>query len=90
MIGEKHGHQALLGTTFIAQAAGFWSTSGKDSTNLEDMTAADIKGWMTLQQVMDGLQFSKEDWYAAGSIPLDVPITSKRSLVTRHSLSITL
>jgi hypothetical protein len=64
---------ALLGTTFIAQAAGFWSTSGKDSTDLENMTSADIKGWMTLQQVMDGLKISKEDLYAVGGIPLDVP-----------------
>jgi hypothetical protein len=64
---------ALLGTTFIAQAAGFWSTSGKDSIDLENMTSADIKGWMTLQQVMDGLQISKEELYAAGGIPLDVP-----------------
>lgn len=44
----------LLGTTFIAQAAGFWSTSGKDSTDLEDMTAADLKGWMTLQHTGTG------------------------------------
>ena len=64
---------ALLGTTFIAQAAGFWSTSGKDSIDLEYMTAADIKGWMTLQQVMDGLKVSKEELYDAGGIPLDVP-----------------
>ena len=64
---------ALLGTTFIAQAAGFWSTSGKDSIDLENMTSADIKGWMTLQQVMDGLQISKEELYAVGGIPLDIP-----------------
>jgi hypothetical protein len=64
---------ALLGTTFIAQAAGFWSTSGKDSIDLENMTSADIKGWMTLQQVMDGLKISKEELYAVGGIPLDIP-----------------
>jgi hypothetical protein len=63
---------ALLGTTFIAQAAGFWSTSGRDAIDMEGMTAADLKGWMTLQQVMDGLQISKEELYAAGGIPLDV------------------
>jgi hypothetical protein len=64
---------ALLGTTFVAQAAGFWSTSGKTSIDLNNMTAADIKGWMTLQQVMDGLQISKEELYAVGGIPLDIP-----------------
>ena len=64
---------ALLGTTFVAQAVGFWSTSGKDSIDLENMTSADIKGWMTLQQVMDGLKISKEELYAVGGIPLDIP-----------------
>ena len=64
---------ALLGTTLIAQAAGFWSTSGKDSIDLENMTSADLKGWMTLQQVMDGLNLSKEELYALGGIPLDIP-----------------
>ena len=64
---------ALLGTTFVAQAAGFWSTSGKDSIDLENMTSADIKGWMTLQQVMDGLKISKEELYSVGGIPLDIP-----------------
>jgi hypothetical protein len=64
---------ALLGTTLIAQAAGFWSTSGKDSIDLENMTPVDIKGWMTLQQVMDGLQIPKDELYAAGGIPLDIP-----------------
>ena len=64
---------ALLGTTLIAQAAGFWSTSGKDSTDLENMSAADIKGWMTLQQEMDGLKISKEELYSVGGIPLDIP-----------------
>ncbi len=67
---------ALLGTTLIAQATGFWSTSGHDSTNLQNMTAADIKGWMTLQQVIDGLQVSKEELYAAANIPLDVPTST--------------
>ncbi len=67
---------ALLGTTLIAQATGFWSTSGRDSTNLQNMTAADIKGWMTLQQVIDGLQVSKEELYATANIPLDVPTST--------------
>jgi hypothetical protein len=64
---------ALLGTTFIAQAAGFWSTSGRTSIDPESMTSADIKGWMTLQQVMDGLSVSKEELYGVGGIPLDIP-----------------
>src|SRR5512141_2621447 len=67
---------SLLGTTLIAQAAGFWSTSGRTSVDLETMTAADLKGWMTLQQIMDGLNISKEELYALGEIPLDIPTES--------------
>ncbi len=67
---------ALLGTTLIAQTMGFWSTRGKDSVELENMAAADIKGWMTLQQVMDGVRIPKEELYAVGSIPLDVPTST--------------
>ncbi len=61
---------ALFGTVFTAQALGLWSVSGKDVIN---WTPAGLKGWMTLQQVMDGLKLSKDDVYAAGNIPADVP-----------------
>ncbi len=67
---------ALLSTMLMAQAAGSWSTSGKDSVDLETLTSADIKGWMTLQQVIDGMKISKEELYAAGNIPLDVPAST--------------
>ena len=67
---------ALLGTTLTAQAFGVWSISGKTAVNLEKITPADLKGWMTLQQVVDGLQISKEQVYAAGKIPADVPLTT--------------
>lgn len=63
---------ALLGSSLIAQAGGFWSTSGRTSVNMDNLTAVDLKGWMTLQQVMDGMKISKEQLYAAGNIPLDV------------------
>ncbi|MBI5301904.1 MAG: hypothetical protein HY868_07190 [Chloroflexi bacterium] len=67
---------AMQGTVFTAQAMGQWSTSGKTSVNLEKLTPADLKGWMTLQQVVDGLQISKEQVYAAGNIPADTPLTT--------------
>lgn len=63
---------ALLGTIGIAQAAGLWTPSGRTAVDYENMTPDDLKGWMTLQQVMDGLKLSKEELYAAGNIPLDV------------------
>ncbi len=66
----------LLGTVFAAQAAGLWTTSGRTTTDLAQMTPADIKGWMTLQQVMDGLNISQQDLYALASIPANVPLTT--------------
>lgn len=82
---------ALLGSSLIAQAGGFWSTSGRTAIDPATMTAADIKGWMTLQQVMDGLKISKEQLYTAGNIPLDVPAATAlkdlESLVPDFSVS---
>ena len=64
---------AMLGTVFTAQAMGQWTTSGRAAVNLEKLSPADLKGWMTLQQVIDGLQMPKEKVYAAGNIPADIP-----------------
>jgi hypothetical protein len=72
---------ALLGTVFVAQAAGVWTTSGRTEIDPATMTAADIKGWMTLQQVMDGLQISQSELYAVGNIPVDIsPETALKDL----------
>jgi hypothetical protein len=67
---------ALLGSSLIAQVGGFWATSGRTSVDVENLTAVDLKGWMTLQQVMDGLKISQAELYAAGSIPLDIPLST--------------
>lgn len=64
---------ALFGTVFAAQALGLWSTSGRTSIDMETMTPVDIKGWMTIQQVADGLHISTDEVYASGSIPADIP-----------------
>jgi hypothetical protein len=40
------------------------------------MTQADIKGWMTLQQVVDGLNISQADLYALAGIPASIPPTT--------------
>ena len=64
---------ALLGTVWAAQALGQWSISGRADVNLEQLTPADLKGWMTLQQVMDGLTISQTDLYALMAIPAEIP-----------------
>lgn len=72
---------ALLGTVMIAQAVGVWSTSGRTTVDMNSLSAADIKGWMTLQQVADGLGIPLADVYAAGAIPADVaPETALKDL----------
>ncbi|MBP7694819.1 MAG: hypothetical protein KA764_23045 [Anaerolineales bacterium] len=71
----------LLGTVAGAQALGQWSVSGKTSVNLEQLTPADLKGWMTLQQVMDGVAISQADLYALMAIPADIaPTTALKDL----------
>ncbi len=67
---------ALLGTVFTAQALGTWSVSGRDAIDVSKMIAADLKGWMTLEQVMDGLKISQSELYALGNIPADTPTST--------------
>jgi len=46
----------LLGSVWIAKAAGAWQTSGRDQVLLDESGQADpmgIKGWMTLNQVSE-------------------------------------
>ncbi len=64
---------ALFGTVLTAQATGNWTTGGRVTIDPATMTAADVKGWMTLQDVMTGLQLPQEQVYAAGKIPSDIP-----------------
>ncbi len=63
------------GTILLAQAAGLWTVSGRTTVDLDTLTAADLKGWMTLQQVIDGIGISKQDLYALVNIPDDIPTT---------------
>ena len=66
----------LLGSVIVTQSAGQWSTSGKTSVNLERFDAADIKGWMTIQQVIDGTGIPKERLYELADFPADTPATT--------------
>jgi hypothetical protein len=66
----------FIGSVLTTQASGFWSTSGRTSVNVEKMVPADLKGWMTLQQVIDGTGVSKTDLYDLVKIPTDVPTST--------------
>jgi hypothetical protein len=67
---------ALLGSVFVAQAAGAWSVTGRTTVDLNNLAPADIKGWMTLQQVMEGVGISKEALYALVGLPADMPTST--------------
>ncbi|MBI5960455.1 MAG: hypothetical protein HY866_17065 [Chloroflexi bacterium] len=62
----------LLGTVLGSQIIGIWSISGRTSVDMGELSPEDIKGWMTLQQVADGLDLSIEEVYQVGGIPADV------------------
>ncbi len=66
----------LLGTVFGSQRLGLWSVSGRTSVNLATLTADDLKGWMTLRQVMDGTGIPKAELYSLVNIPADMPDTT--------------
>ncbi len=63
----------LLGTVLAAQVAGVWTTGGRATANLEQIQPADIKGWMTLEQVSAGLHISQDELYTRAGIPAKVP-----------------
>lgn len=71
----------LFGTVFGAQAAGVWSTSGRDTSALDALTPADVKGWMTLQQVSDGIPIPLTELYPLMDIPAELdPSTALKDL----------
>ena len=67
---------ALLGTVFVAQSAGAWSTSGRTEVNANQLTPADIKGWMTIQQVIDGIGIPQAELYTLIGISSDIPAST--------------
>jgi hypothetical protein len=68
---------ALLGSYLVAQATGFWAVSGKAMLDLENLTSsADIRGWMTLEQVIQGFGIPQAELYAALAIPAGLPAST--------------
>jgi hypothetical protein len=64
----------MLGTVGLAQANGWWIVSGKEMVNVEQLTGgADVKGWMTLQQVADGVDIDTAKLYAQLGLSADIP-----------------
>ena len=64
----------LLGTVGVAQATGWWLVSGREMVNLEQLTGgADVKGWMTLEQVAGGIGMETATLNAKLGLPADIP-----------------
>jgi len=63
----------MLGTVFGSQTLGLWSTSGRDTSVLSALTPAEVKGWMTLEQISAGIPIPLPDLYALMDIPADIP-----------------
>jgi hypothetical protein len=79
---------ALLGSVWMAKAAGLWQTSGRDQVLLDEGGQPDpagIKGWMTLQDVSDTYGLPLEAVYAligAGpKIPADAALKDLETLL---------
>lgn len=67
----------MLGTVGVAQAMGLWQVSGKEMVDVEHLTSgADVKGWMTLQQVADGTGIETVTLYSALGLPAEIPPTT--------------
>lgn len=59
----------FFGAIGVAQAAGWWVTSGREVVPAGQMTVDDLKGWMTLREGADGLGVPAEDLLALVEAP---------------------
>ena len=66
---------ALFGTIGIAQATGAWVSTGKELVENKALTADDLRGWMTIQQVADGLHLPVETIYQLAGVPAGAAVT---------------
>lgn len=71
----------FFGSIQVAQYAGLWSVSGKlapdgGPVQLSGADPAEIKGWMSVQQVLDAYPVDQAALYARFGIPADVPAST--------------
>jgi hypothetical protein len=71
----------FLGVIESAKLAGVWSTSGKltasgEQVQITGADPAEIKGWMTVDDVITAYRVPKEQFYAQFQIPADLPVTT--------------
>jgi hypothetical protein len=71
----------FLGVIETAKLAGVWSTSGKltasgEQVQITGTDPAEIKGWMTINDVITAYQVPKDEFYAQFKIPADLPVAT--------------
>ena len=71
----------FLGAIESARLAGVWSTSGKltasgEQVQITGADPAEIKGWMTIADVITAYHVPKEQFYAQFQLPADLPQAS--------------
>jgi len=67
----------LLGSVQLADRVGWWQTLGQQVIDLNNMTADDLRGWITLQQISDGLDIPLEELYGVLGLPADTHPSSQ-------------
>jgi hypothetical protein len=72
----------LLGSVMVAKATGDWSVSGREMIDLRNLASgADVRGWMTLEQLSQGFDIPLADLYSNMAIPVEVkPDTALKDL----------
>ncbi|MBK9713336.1 MAG: hypothetical protein IPO81_18820 [Kouleothrix sp.] len=70
----------FLGTIEGAKLAGLWSTSGKltasgEAVQITGNDPAEVKGWMTIKDVITAYRVPKAAFYAQFALPADMPET---------------
>jgi hypothetical protein len=66
----------MVALVLMAQLTGNWSTSGRAAIDMANMRPEDIKGWMTWQEVSDGLGIPLAELYALAGVSEDIPPTT--------------
>ena len=80
----------FIGSCQVAHLAGLWYTSGKVSVTGETIKAtganpAEIRGFMTIQEVLTAYNVTWEEFYKKFNLPKDTELTSPLNTLEKKS-----
>lgn len=72
----------FLGSIQVARLAGVWSTSGRVTASgapvqITGADPAEVKGWMTIEDVIRAYRVPREELYARFKLPADLPVETQ-------------